>query len=88
MGTKASPMPMLIRISAGSTWAAKLVCAPIWVSHTMPSAAAEKPATITGFGPVRGMIFEEAPAARMMPAEKGRKAKPVLRAEYPRLPWK
>ena len=88
MGTKASPMPMLMRISAGSTWALKLVWAPIWVSHSMPSAAAVNPPTITGLGPVRGMIFDEAPAARMMPAEKGRKANPVFSAEYPRFSWK
>ena len=43
MGTKASPMPTLIRISAGSTWREKLVWAPIWVSQTIPSAAAANP---------------------------------------------
>ena len=62
--------------------------APIWVNHAMPSVAAVKPTTMTGLGPVRGMIFDDAPAARMMPAEKGRKAKPVFSAEYPRFPWK
>ena len=43
---------------------------------------------MSGRGPMRGSTRLATEAPTMIPAEKGRKANPVLRAEYCSVPWK
>ena len=78
---KAKPRPTLIKISCGATCTQKSLCTPICVSQAKPPAAMARPTVIGIRGPIRGTRPDDAPAARMMPNAKGRKASPALSAE-------
>ena len=48
-------------------------------------AAATNPGTISARGPTLGSNWDAIPAKTMIPAVKGRKAKPDRNGEYPRI---
>ena len=77
----ARPRPTLIKISCGATCTQKSLCTPICVNQANPPAATRRPTVIGILGPIFGTRPDDAPAARMMPNAKGRKASPALSAE-------
>jgi len=79
-GHKHQSMPMLTTISGSKMCAAKVLCTPRRLNQSSPNVAMERPGEHQARGPLRGRIRLAVVAPKMMPPEKGKKAKPVFSA--------